>query len=121
MKGKTYILMTAAAALIVAGNLTPDTSYAMASEDDMTGDINVGVPVDKTSYKYDTSIDTPEEFMAESHIFEDVENIEYFAGDPTSPSPEALMAEELTFDDTEPSVSKMLNKYGTPAAGEKKE
>jgi len=117
MKGKTYVLLGAAAAFIVVGNLTPDTSYAMASEEDMNEGISVNIPEDKTDYHYDASIDSPAEFMAESHVIEEVENVAHFAGDSSTPLPEILMAEDHIIKDTEPNLSNMINKYGTPAAG----
>ncbi len=123
MKNKLYLATAVATFFFLAGGSTPAISQAQDIEEDMTEDIILTVtPEEAIEYQYDTSIDTPEEFLAESHIIEEEEPApQKFAGDQTDPAAEKLMAEGLFFEDTEQNMSEMLNKYGAPAAGEKKE
>ena len=124
MKNTASLVTAIVAVFLCTGFSTPTPSYALDLEEDMTEDLilSTDTPKEEVEYQYDSSNDTASELIAEEHIVDECEPAtSNFEGDHTDPAPENFMAEGIFFEDSEKNMSDVLNKYGSPAAGEKGE
>jgi len=108
MKKKITTAVIAFATLVLVNNQAQAASTSVGLEDDMGEGIILTVQQNSKTYSYDSSIISPEKFMAESTLVVGIEkkqDSKRYAADCSNLSAEHLMSEEICLENFKDTVA----------------